>query len=104
MNLNKLWRHPLISKFKKTSNKLSERDMVMGEVLREKKGYAGEFRFRRATGETRWVHTQTSPVFSADGRLAGHVTKPESSDTRPLPRSRARRAIRASTRALVDIR
>jgi len=36
MNLNKLWLHPLISKFKKNSHKLPERDMIMGEVLRQK--------------------------------------------------------------------
>jgi PAS domain S-box-containing protein len=41
--------------------------------LRENKGYDGEFRFTRPSGETRWVHTITSPIRSAAGDIIGYV-------------------------------
>ena len=44
-----------------------------GKCLEEKRGYDGEFRFVSPSGEVRWVHTQTSPVFSPAGDVISHV-------------------------------
>jgi PAS domain S-box-containing protein len=43
------------------------------ECLREKKGYAGEFRFIQSTGETRLLYTRTAPILSSAGEVVGHV-------------------------------
>lgn len=36
-------------------------------------GYAGEFRFRRAGGEVRWVHALSAVIRSETGAVVGHV-------------------------------
>ncbi|MFC1509895.1 PAS domain S-box protein, partial [Candidatus Omnitrophota bacterium] len=43
------------------------------ECLKEKKGYSGEFRFVRPTGDVQWVYARTSPIKSAEGDIIGHV-------------------------------
>jgi PAS domain S-box-containing protein len=43
------------------------------KCLINNKGYDGEFRFTRPSGETRWVHTITSPMRSAAGDFMGYV-------------------------------
>lgn len=45
--------------------------------LEEKRGYDGEFRFVNRSGEVRWVHTRTSPVFSSTGDVIFHVSTNE---------------------------
>ncbi|MHC5055937.1 MAG: PAS domain S-box protein [Planctomycetota bacterium] len=53
-----------------------DRDRVAAEwsdCLRERKGYSGEFRFTRPSGETRWVYTRTAPIFDEAGEVVGHV-------------------------------
>jgi len=43
------------------------------KCLEEKRGYDGEFRFVKQSGEVCWVHTCTSPVFSSTGDVISHV-------------------------------
>jgi len=53
-----------------------DRPRILAEwarCLEEKRGYDGEFRFVRPSGETHWVHTRTSPVFSSAGDIISHV-------------------------------
>ncbi|MFC1537447.1 PAS domain S-box protein [Gemmatimonadota bacterium] len=60
--------------------------------LIENKGYDGEFRFIRPSGEIRWVHTITSPIRSAAGDIIGHVGANEDI----TERKRAEEALRES--------
>lgn len=43
------------------------------ECLREGKGWAGEFRFNKPSGEVRWVYTVTAPIRSGTGNIIGHI-------------------------------
>jgi two-component system, cell cycle sensor histidine kinase and response regulator CckA len=43
------------------------------QCLEQNKGYNGEFRFVNDAGESRWVLTQTSPIYSSTGDITGHV-------------------------------
>lgn len=53
-----------------------EQDRVLEGWLacaQEGREYSGEFRFINSTEGTRWVHVRSSPLFSGDGDLLGHV-------------------------------
>jgi PAS domain S-box-containing protein len=41
--------------------------------LREQRGFNGDFRFIRPSGDVRWVHTHTSPIRTDAGKIIGHV-------------------------------
>jgi len=43
------------------------------ETTREGRSYSGEFRFQPKEGSVRWVHVRSSPIFSDQGELIGHV-------------------------------
>ncbi|NJN59914.1 MAG: response regulator, partial [Leptolyngbyaceae cyanobacterium SL_5_9] len=40
---------------------------------REVREYSDEFRFQTRSGEIRWTHVRSSPMFSSTGELMGHV-------------------------------
>jgi hypothetical protein len=40
---------------------------------REVREYSDEFRFQTRSGEVRWTHVRSSPMFSSTGELIGHV-------------------------------
>ncbi len=53
-----------------------EQDSVLEEWFahaEEGREYSGELRFMNSTRGTRWVHVRSSPLFSGDGDLLGHV-------------------------------
>ena len=53
-----------------------EQDQVLEEwfaYTEEGREYSGEFRFINSIEGARWVHVRSSPLFSGDGDLLGHV-------------------------------
>ena len=53
-----------------------DRPRILAEwekCLEENRGYDGEFRFVRPSGEVRWVRTRTSPVISPAGDVISYV-------------------------------
>ena len=55
---------------------LEDRDRVFAEwslYARDGREYSDEFRIQTQEGIVRWVHVRSSPMFSAQGELIGHV-------------------------------
>ncbi|MHC5055235.1 MAG: PAS domain S-box protein [Planctomycetota bacterium] len=75
------------------------------ECLREKRGYSGRFRFIRPSGETRLVHTRTTPILDEAGEVVRHVGANEDITERERAEEavRAREALLARTQAIGHI-
>ena len=74
---------------------LEEREAVLTEweaCAREGREFSREFQLLRRDGSTRWVHSQTAPVYREDGTLFGHVGTTEDI----TERKRAAEAVRVS--------
>jgi PAS domain S-box-containing protein len=54
------------------------------ETTREGRSYSDELRFQTKEGNVRWVHVRSSPMFSDQGKLIGHVGTVEDISDRKL--------------------
>ena len=60
------------------------------ESTREGRQYSDEFRFQTKDGTVRWVHVRSSPMFSDQGELIGHVGTVEDISERKQAEQRLR--------------